>query len=94
LYFTFLSSIIYIIKEFVQPKVSLNNREFLIWKERDRGRRSDRRAGGQADMARFGRDRADNKNPKQSCVVLNICISSNLFMCCLYGIKLLGDPKV
>jgi hypothetical protein len=28
---------IYIIKEFVQPKMSLNNREFLIWKERGRG---------------------------------------------------------
>jgi hypothetical protein len=27
--------IIYIIKEFVQPKMSLN-REFLIWKERGR----------------------------------------------------------
>jgi hypothetical protein len=28
--------IFYIIKEFVQPKMSLN-REFLIWKERGRG---------------------------------------------------------
>jgi hypothetical protein len=30
-------SFIYIIKEFVQPKKSLSNREFLIWKERGRG---------------------------------------------------------
>jgi hypothetical protein len=32
-------SVIYIfynIKEFVQPKMSLNNREFLIWKKRGR----------------------------------------------------------
>jgi hypothetical protein len=29
-------SIVYIIKELVQPKMSLN-REFLIWKERGRG---------------------------------------------------------
>jgi hypothetical protein len=28
---------IYIIKEFVQPKMSFNSREFLIWKERGRG---------------------------------------------------------
>jgi hypothetical protein len=28
---------LYKIKEFVQPKMSLNNREFLIWKERGRG---------------------------------------------------------
>jgi hypothetical protein len=28
--------IFYIIKEFVQPKMSLN-REFLIWKEQERG---------------------------------------------------------
>jgi hypothetical protein len=28
---------IYIIKEFVQPKMSQNNWEFLIWKERGRG---------------------------------------------------------
>jgi hypothetical protein len=28
---------IYIIKEFVQPKKSLSNSEFLIWKERGRG---------------------------------------------------------
>jgi hypothetical protein len=26
-----------IIKEFVQPKMTLNNREFIIWKERGRG---------------------------------------------------------
>jgi hypothetical protein len=25
------------IKEFVQPKMSLNNREFIIWKESGRG---------------------------------------------------------
>jgi hypothetical protein len=30
---------VYIIKELVQPKMSLNNREFLIWKERGRGER-------------------------------------------------------
>jgi hypothetical protein len=35
---------IYIIKEFVQPKMSLN-REFLIWKERGRGVR-EREVGG------------------------------------------------
>ena len=35
---------IYIIKEFVQPKMSLN-REFLIWKERGIGLR-ERRVGG------------------------------------------------
>jgi hypothetical protein len=34
----FKESDIYIIKEFVQPKMSLN-REFLIWKERGRGER-------------------------------------------------------
>jgi hypothetical protein len=32
---------IYIIKELVQPKMSLN-REFLIWKERGRGEREKR----------------------------------------------------
>jgi hypothetical protein len=37
------------IKKFVQPKMSLNNREFLIWKERGRGE-GDKggRAGGSA----------------------------------------------
>jgi hypothetical protein len=30
------AQLIYIIEEFVQPKMSLN-REFLIWKERGRG---------------------------------------------------------
>jgi hypothetical protein len=41
--------IFYIIKEFVQPKMSLNNREFQIWKERGRGERGvrDRRVGRQ-----------------------------------------------
>jgi hypothetical protein len=34
-----MSSIFYIIKELVQPKKSLSNREFLIWKERGRGGR-------------------------------------------------------
>jgi hypothetical protein len=33
-----MKSYLYIIKEFVQPKMSLN-REFLIWKERGRGER-------------------------------------------------------
>jgi hypothetical protein len=33
------SIIIYKIKEFVQPKMSPSNREFLIWKERGRGER-------------------------------------------------------
>jgi hypothetical protein len=37
---------IYIIKEFVQPKMSLNSREFLIWKLRVKGER-ERGAGGQ-----------------------------------------------
>jgi hypothetical protein len=32
------SDIFYKIKEFVQPKMSLN-REFIIWKERGRGER-------------------------------------------------------
>jgi hypothetical protein len=30
---------IYIIKELVQPKKSLNHRKFLIWKKRGRGER-------------------------------------------------------
>jgi hypothetical protein len=40
---------IYIKKEFVQPKMSLNNREFPIRKERGRGRKRERGkwAGGQ-----------------------------------------------
>jgi hypothetical protein len=33
----FLGLIIFIIKEFVQAKMSLNSKEFLIWKERGRG---------------------------------------------------------
>jgi hypothetical protein len=41
--------LIYIIKEFVQPKMSLN-REFLIWKERrverERERERERGVGG------------------------------------------------
>jgi hypothetical protein len=32
-------------KEFVQPKMSLNSREFLIWKERGRGRERERQPG-------------------------------------------------
>jgi hypothetical protein len=28
------AQLVYIIKEFIQPKINLNNREFLIWKER------------------------------------------------------------
>jgi hypothetical protein len=36
---------IYNIKELDQPKMSLNNREFIIWKERGRGVESKR--GGQ-----------------------------------------------
>ena len=39
--------IFYIIKELVQPKMSLN-REFLIWKERGQGRERERGAGWQA----------------------------------------------
>ncbi len=72
-----------IIKEFVQPKKSLN-RESLIWKEQRRGWERERGgcAGQQAVIfkVRIGlggiegsyretnkhRDRADNKNPKQS----------------------------
>jgi hypothetical protein len=38
---------IYIIKEFVQPKMSLN-REFLIWKEQGRG------GGGEGEIERGG----------------------------------------
>ncbi len=41
----FLLSIL--MKEFVQPKMSLNNREFLIWKERERERERGE-AGGSA----------------------------------------------
>ncbi len=45
-----LIGLIYIIKELVQPKMSLN-REFLIWKERGRGEREkgvrEREGGGQ-----------------------------------------------
>ncbi len=37
---------IYIVKEFIHPKVSLNNREFLIWKDRGtRGRPAGQQAG-------------------------------------------------
>ena len=36
---------VYIIKEFVQTKMSLNSREFLIWKERGRGREKKGRPG-------------------------------------------------
>jgi hypothetical protein len=39
---------IYIIKEFVQPKMSLNSREFLIWIQRGRGEREGR-VGRSAD---------------------------------------------
>jgi hypothetical protein len=35
----------YNIKEFVQPKMSLNSREFLIWKERRGGRVRERQVG-------------------------------------------------
>ena len=43
--------IIYIIKEFVQPKKTPSNREFLIWKERGRGERErGGRAGQQAGI--------------------------------------------
>jgi hypothetical protein len=41
--------IFYNIKEFVPPKMSLNNREFLIWKERGRG------VGGREREGRVGR---------------------------------------
>jgi hypothetical protein len=37
--------LVYIIKEFVQPKMSLN-REFLIWKERGRECERERGVGG------------------------------------------------
>jgi hypothetical protein len=44
--------LIYKIKELVQPKMSLNNREFLIWKERGRewGRKRGGCAGQQAGI--------------------------------------------
>ncbi len=35
---SWVAQLVYIIKELVQPKMSLN-REFLIWKERGRGER-------------------------------------------------------
>jgi hypothetical protein len=38
--------IIYIIKEFVQPKKTPSNREFLIWKERGRGEKEGVREKG------------------------------------------------
>jgi hypothetical protein len=37
-YINWFLKLVYIIKELVQPKMSLN-REFLIWKERGRGER-------------------------------------------------------
>jgi hypothetical protein len=43
----------YIIKEIVQPKVSLNSRKFLIWKKRERGKTEPgvgTWAGQQADL--------------------------------------------
>jgi hypothetical protein len=51
------TSLIYIIKEFVQPEMSLN-REFLIWKERWRGVRESERCGWVSRQAylRFKRD--------------------------------------
>jgi hypothetical protein len=39
---------VYNIKEFVQPKMSLNNRKFLIWKERGGGREREGCTGRQA----------------------------------------------
>jgi hypothetical protein len=56
------TSSIYIIKEFIQPKMSLN-REFLIWKERGRG-------GWAVQQAvilkvRLGRDRERDKETKR-----------------------------
>jgi hypothetical protein len=56
---------VYIIKEFVQPKMSLN-REFLIWKERGRGVREREKSGwaGQQTVIskiRFGRDRGERQ---------------------------------
>jgi hypothetical protein len=53
----------YIIKEFVQPKMSLNNREFIIWKERGRGGRACGWAGQQAGIlkVRFQRDRGERQ---------------------------------
>jgi hypothetical protein len=40
------NKIIYIIKEFVQPKKSLSTTEFLIWKERGRDEREGVREKG------------------------------------------------
>jgi hypothetical protein len=64
--------IIYIIKEHVQPKMSLN-REFLIWKgrrrdERGRQRERERWTGGSAGWifkVRFGRERFQKRNIKR-----------------------------
>jgi hypothetical protein len=42
---TCLFILFYRIKEFVQPKMSLNNSKFLIWKERGRGEREKEGAG-------------------------------------------------
>jgi hypothetical protein len=46
------TAIFYNIKEFVQPKMSLYKREFLIWKERGKGPGGavERERGGQAGI--------------------------------------------
>jgi hypothetical protein len=63
------STIFYIIKEFVQPKMSLN-REFLIWKEQGRRCEREGEVGGWAGQkavifkVRFGKDRGDRQRYK------------------------------
>jgi hypothetical protein len=47
---------VYIIKEFVQPKMSLNSRTFLIWKEREWGWKRERggvQAGGKVSRQAY-----------------------------------------
>ncbi len=55
-------TVIYKIKEFVQPKMSLNNRKCLIWKERGGGQ-----VGQQAGIfkVRFGTDRGEIQRDRE-----------------------------
>ncbi len=51
------------IKEFVQPKISLNNSKFLIWKERGRGEREGGGAGRSAIFkVRLGLGETDGRD--------------------------------
>jgi hypothetical protein len=52
---------IYIIKEFVQPKMSLKSREFLIWRERGRGEREGGARERERERERWWEGRQVNK---------------------------------